>query len=81
MQRDPWRAPRRTLRLPPTRGCVAWAVDDELRVHLEERIEELVSGGLSHTEAEAEAERRFGNVEENRRAMRVMDEDMVRMRR
>lgn len=40
--------------------------DDEIRLHLQLRIDELIQGGMSPDEARAEAERRFGAVEEER---------------
>src|SRR5712664_2027033 len=47
-------------------------LSDEIREHLEEKIEELVAGGMSRKEAEAAARREFGNVrltEEDSRAV------------
>lgn len=81
MNDHPWRRLRRAFRLPPTRRRMASAVDDELRFHLEERIEELVAGGLPRDEAVAEARRRFGDADEYRRAMRAIDTEMLRMHR
>ncbi len=40
--------------------------DDEIRLHLQLRIDELVAGGMSPESARAEAERLFGAVEEER---------------
>jgi hypothetical protein len=37
-------------------------LSEEIREHLEEKIEELVAGGMSRKEAEAAARREFGNV-------------------
>jgi predicted permease len=37
-------------------------LSEEIRGHLEEKIEELVAGGMSRKEAEAAARREFGNV-------------------
>jgi putative ABC transport system permease protein len=37
-------------------------LSDEIRTHLEEKIEELVEGGMSRKEAEAAARREFGNL-------------------
>ncbi len=37
-------------------------LSDEIRSHLEEKIEELVEGGMTRKEAEAAARREFGNV-------------------
>jgi putative ABC transport system permease protein len=37
-------------------------LSDEMRQHLEEKIEELVAGGVPRSEATAAARRAFGNV-------------------
>ena len=37
-------------------------LSEEIRMHLEEKAEELVAGGMSRKNAEAEARREFGNV-------------------
>jgi predicted permease len=37
-------------------------VSDEMADHLQEKVEELVSGGMSRPEAEAAARRQFGNI-------------------
>jgi hypothetical protein len=37
-------------------------LSQEIREHLDEKIEELVAAGMSSKEAEAAARRRFGNV-------------------
>src|SRR5208283_780995 len=37
-------------------------LSEEIRAHLEEKIEELVEGGMTRKEAEAAARREFGNV-------------------
>jgi predicted permease len=50
------------------RRSVREEVDEELRLHLELRAEELEAGGLSPEAARAEALRRFGDVERVRRA-------------
>ena len=42
-------------------------LDDEVRFHLEARIADLCARGLSASEAEAEALRQFGDIEELRR--------------
>ena len=48
-------------------------LDEELAFHLAERIDELVAGGLSPDEAQAEALRRFGNYTRQRERTRDMD--------
>ena len=72
---------KRVFRLPRTRGRVAAEVDEELRFHLEGRIEELVALGMTREEAMAEARRRLGDLESHRRAMRAIDEEILRMHR
>ncbi len=52
-------------------------VDDEIRFHLERKVEALVAGGMDPDEARREAERRFGDVEE----VRVKMERETRRRR
>lgn len=37
-------------------------LSEEIRAHLEEKVEELVAGGMSRRDAEAKARREFGNV-------------------
>ena len=37
-------------------------LSEEMRGHLEEKVEELMAGGMSHRDAEAAARREFGNV-------------------
>jgi predicted permease len=37
-------------------------LSEEIRVHLEEKVEELVAGGVARKDAEAAARREFGNV-------------------
>src|SRR5205814_801451 len=40
--------------------------DDEIRLHLQLRVAQLMREGLSPDEARAEAERRFGSLDEER---------------
>lgn len=52
---------RRDFNLPiHRRERTAADVDDELRLHLELRVEQLVASGWTRADAEAEARRRFG---------------------
>ena len=37
-------------------------LSDEIAEHLQEKVEELISGGMSRQEAEAAARRQFGNA-------------------
>ena len=48
-------------------------VDEELRVHLEMRIEELRAKGLSPDDARRQAVRQFGDIEGTRRYCRRQD--------
>lgn len=59
---------RHLLRLPVRRDGVD--ADDEIRLHLHLRTEQLVREGLSPEAARAEAERRFGPVEDERTRFR-----------
>lgn len=59
---------RRILRLLRRRaGDARTQVDEEVQLHLDLRIEQLMKRGLSHEEARAEAERRFGPLDQARR--------------
>jgi len=49
-------------------------VDEEFRVHLAMRVEELMSEGMSSEGARREALRQFGDLEYARRYCRVQDE-------
>jgi len=61
---------------------IAKDVDDEIRAHLELRIEALVTSGLSRDEARREAIRRFGDLDGTRRYCREQGEGKERnMRR
>jgi putative ABC transport system permease protein len=68
--------PRRHLRFTDARDEVSRAVDDEVRFHIEAKIEALVAGGMDRVEAEAEARRRFGDVDGVKEAMRKMTKRM-----
>ena len=50
-----WAGLRRVFRLPFSRRRIGAAVDDELRFHIEGRIEEFIAGGMTRDQAEAEA--------------------------
>ena len=45
-----------------SRGRIYGELSDEIRAHLEEKIEELVAGGMSRKEATYAARREFGNL-------------------
>ena len=57
---------RRALRLPFGRRRVETETDDEIRFHLAARADALVATGLTRAEADAEALRRFGVLDEVR---------------
>ena len=58
---------RRALRLPiGRRRRVEVETDDEIRFHLAARADALIASGLTRTDAEAEALRRFGALEDVR---------------
>jgi putative ABC transport system permease protein len=70
-----WRRIRRVFRLPFSEKRLDAEIDEELRFHLEGRIEELMaSEGLTRPAAEAEARRRFGDFAHYRREARAVDE-------
>jgi predicted permease len=72
---------RRVFRIPGGGRPADRALDDELRFHLDGRVEELMQAeGLSRDEAEREARRRFGDYEAYRRQARAIDDDMLRRR-
>ena len=71
-------AVRRLFRLPASRGRVLQDLDDEVRVHIEMRVEHLRSLGVGEADARADALRRFGDADEfrlyaERRAARKAD--------
>ena len=60
---------RRLLRLD-TRRNMQQDADEEIRIHLELRTKQLIGEGMSPADARAEAERRFGAVDDERRRSR-----------
>ena len=58
----PERPRKPVFRIPFSRRALRDDVDSELRFHIEGRIEELMSKGLSRDQAEREARERFGDV-------------------
>src|SRR3954468_15276135 len=72
--------PRRVFRIPFSRSAFRAGVDEELRFHIEGRIEELMSKGLSRGDAEREARQRFGDVGAIERELVVMDRQSMRRR-
>ena len=78
---SPWARLRRVFRLPASVERLAREVDDELRFHIEGRVEELVASGWTRSAAEAEAWRRFGDYAEYRRQARDIDIETHHRRR
>lgn len=72
---------RAALHVPPTPKDVREDVDAELRFHLEGRIEELMTGGMSRDDAETEARRRFGDTDRIGAELETIDGAVVRTRR
>src|SRR3954462_6050387 len=69
---------RRVFRLPDTKRRVEQELDEELRFHIEGRIDELMEReGLSRDDAERETKRRFGNLDEYRRQARAIDDNIL----
>ena len=69
---------RRVFRIPFSQRALHDDVDTELRFHIEGRIEELMSKGLSREEAEREARRRFGDVAHVERELEAIDRAKLR---
>ncbi|HMU61176.1 MAG TPA: ABC transporter permease [Gemmatimonadales bacterium] len=59
---------------------IASDVDEELRFHFEERIEELLAGGLSREDANARALAEFGDVAATRTQLERIDHRILRRR-
>lgn len=57
------------------RRSVTADVDEELQVHIEMRIDELVARGMTRDDARAEAMRQFGDLEATREYCRKQDEE------
>jgi putative ABC transport system permease protein len=69
---------RRVFRLPGTQSRAQRELDDELRFHIEGRVEELMEReGLSRADAEREATRRFGDINEYRRQTNAIDDKIL----
>ena len=75
-----WEGLRRAFRLPLGRRAVKREVSDELRFHLEERIDELVAAGMSRAAAEREARARFGDFPSIGAMVEKIDYRMARKR-
>src|SRR5205085_11511324 len=57
---------RRLFRLPITRDRALREVDEEMRFHFVMRVAELRALGMSQDDADAEAVRRFGDMDDYR---------------
>ena len=80
--RDPrWPGFRRALHIAPTVKGVRDVVDEELRFHLEGRVEDLMAKGMTRQQAEAEARRRFGDPERIGAELETIDTAMHRRQR
>ncbi len=80
LDRRGWPGLSQVFRLPVGRRRVAQDVDDELRFHIEDRVEELMSRGLTRAAAEDEARRRFGDYERYRNESAMIDHQALRER-
>ena len=70
-----WRRIRRVFRLPSSPRRRAAELDEELRFHIDGRVEELMAAeGLDRASAESEAKRRFGDLALYRSQTRYIDE-------
>src|SRR5436309_6503280 len=76
-----WRALPRTFRLPDSSRRMRQDLDAEFRFHLEGRIDELMQREhLSREDAQREAQRRFGDLDDYRQQTRSIDEHMLQRR-
>src|SRR5581483_714517 len=70
---------RRILRLPIfDRRHAAAAVDDELRFHIETRVDELMARGVAERDARIAAERDFGDWQRHRDDVLTIDRHFER---
>ena len=76
-----WSGARRVFQPPFARRRIGRMVDDELRFHIEGRVEQFMEWGMTREQAEAEARRRFGDYEEYRRQACDIDERTMRNRK
>ena len=75
-----WPGLRRLFRLGRAQD-VEREVDDELRFHFDLKVRELMAAGMSEREARAEAERKFGDVDETRERLAAIDRERLVMER
>lgn len=72
--------PPKGIQIPASRRRLDRVVDDEFRFHIEERIAEFVASGMTREQAEAEVQRRFGDIRQYHRQTRDIDEATMRTR-
>ncbi len=60
---------RRAFRMPAEESRIADEVDEEVRFHLERKVERLVAEGMAEEDARREALRRFGDVDDVKERM------------
>jgi putative ABC transport system permease protein len=65
---------RRLFRLPWSRPEMRRDLDDEVRFHLQMRVDDLIALGMTDAEAQAEALRRLGDADELRHYMMRVNE-------
>lgn len=63
---------RRFFRLPPSPGRLEGEVRDEVRFHLDARVEDLVAEGVSPADAEHQARHEFGDPASARRELAAL---------
>jgi putative ABC transport system permease protein len=68
-----WAGLRRVFRLPGSPARITREVDEELRFHIDGRVEQLVAAGWTRHDAETEARRLFGDYAAYRREARDID--------
>ncbi|MDF1505345.1 permease prefix domain 1-containing protein, partial [Roseisolibacter sp. H3M3-2] len=69
---------RRLVRLPDSARAAQRDVDDELRFHLEQRVQELVARGAPPADAAREAAREVGDVAAALAEMAALDAGRLR---
>ena len=57
---------------------IAADVDDEIRFHIEERIDDLVAGGMHPEAAQREALRRLGDIDHVKQTCRALASEQER---
>ena len=72
---------RRALRLPSSAERLARDLDEEVAFHLEQRVRELVSRGMSEQDARSEAQRLFGDADDLRDYCRSIEVPHMRRMR